>query len=433
VPADSYPGSPLRDACGRSSGSARRPDGKPPFEGLRVLEVGQIYAGPYCGLLFAQLGAEVIKLEPPAGERLRYRSTADVETHEFLMLNSSKRSICVDLRRDDGRAIFLDLIDHVDVVIENFAPGVMERMRIGPDALLARNPRLVVASCKGYGSEGPYRDMAAMDITVQAMAGAIASTGFPDGPPVKAGPAFVDFSAGTHLFAAAVAALYQRTFTGRGQRVEVSMHDTVYPMLASALGGIHNESATEVPERTGNRHSGHAIAPYNVYRSADGWVAVIAIAEKHFEGIARAIGRADLTSDERFAGRLERLEHVDELDAVVEEWTSVRSRWDAVAILQAAGVPCAPVLTVAEVDADPHLRHRGMIQDVDHPELGVVPVAGCPLELGRGPRPRMRLAEPLGASTTTVLADVCGYSDARVRELLDLDVACSVTQGERSQ
>ena len=235
------------------------------FDGVRVLELGQIYNGPYCGLLFAQLGADVIKIEPPGGEPLRFRSHEPVESHEFVMLNSNKRSVVLDLKTDAGRQALLDLVETADVLIENFAPGTMERLQLGPARLLAHNPRLVVASGKGYGSTGPYAHMSAMDITVQAMSGAASATGEPDGPPTKAGAAFVDFSGGIHLFAAISAALFQRERTGRGQIVEVSMHDTIYPMLASSLGGLHNNPERQLPERTGNRHSGMAVAPYNIY------------------------------------------------------------------------------------------------------------------------------------------------------------------------
>ena len=272
----------------------------PAFDGVRVLELGQIYNGPYCGLLFAQLGADVIKVEPPGGEPLRFRSHDPVESHEFVMLNSNKRSVVLDLKTDAGRQALLDLVETADVLIENYAPGTMERLQLGAERLLAHNPRLVVASGKGYGSSGPYAHMSAMDITVQAMSGGASATGEPDGPPTKAGAAFVDFSGGIHLFAAITAALFQRERTGRGQIVEVSMHDTIYPMLASSLGALHNHPDRELPERTGNRHSGMAIAPYNIYPASDGWLAIICISERHWRGVATALGRPELIDDPRF-------------------------------------------------------------------------------------------------------------------------------------
>lgn len=387
------------------------------FVGLRVIELGQIYNGPYCGLLLAQLGADVIKVEPPGGERLRFRSRDGVETHEFMMLNSNKRSIVLDLKSPEGRDLLVDLAAEADVLIENYAPGVMDRLGLGWEALQARNPRLIYASGKGYGSEGPYANMSAMDITVQAMSGVIASTGFSDGPPVKAGPAFIDFLGGVHLFAGVAAALYHRERTGRGQVVEVSMHDTVYPTLASALGAIYNQPDRTVPERTGNRHSGLAVAPYNVYRAADGWIAIISVNEKHFAAVMEEAGRAELTTDPRFAGRLERLCNIEALDKAIEAWTSKCPRWELTRRLEARGVPCAPVLTVHEVAEDPHLIERGMIRHLPRPNGERVAVPGCPIRLADAPVEDLRLAPGLAANTFEVLRELLRLSPERLEAL----------------
>lgn len=387
------------------------------FEDVRVLEIGQIYNGPYCGLLLALLGADVIKLEPAGGERLRYRSTDGIETHEFLMLNSDKRSITVDLKHPEGKEIFLRLLDEVDVLIENFAPGTMDRLGLGPDSLLERNPRLIYAAGKGYGLEGPYSHMAAMDITVQAMSGTIASTGFPDGPPVKAGPAFIDFLGGIHLFGGIASALYQRERTGRGQLVEVSMHDTVYPTLASALGAIYNMPHRDLPERTGNRHSGLAVAPYNVYRAADGWVAIISVAPKHFDEVMRAAGREELIDHPDFADWFSRMANMDALDAAIEAWTTTLDRWSVVRELEERGVPCAPVLTVREVSEDRHLVERGMIQWVEHPVRGAVPVPASPIRLADSPVDALQCAPPLAAHTDEVLAALLGLEPNQLAAL----------------
>jgi crotonobetainyl-CoA:carnitine CoA-transferase CaiB-like acyl-CoA transferase len=256
-----------------------------------------------------------------------------------------------------------------------------------------------------------------MDITVQAMSGTISCTGDPDGPPTKAGPAFIDFSGGVHLFAGVATALYQRERTGRGQVVEVSMHDTVYPMLASALGGLYNDPSRPLPERTGNRHSGLAVAPYNVYRAADGWIAIISISERHFAGVADAIGRPELTADPRFANRFARIENIDALDTAIEEWTSGRDRVAVSEALAERGVPCAPVRTVREVSQDPHLIERGMIRTVEHPRRGSVPVPGCPIRLTDSPLDTLVPAPDLGGATDTVLSEVCGYEGEQITEL----------------
>ena len=385
----------------------------PAFDGVRVLELGQIYNGPYCGLLFAQLGAEVIKVEPPGGEPLRFRSHDPVESHEFVMLNSNKRSVVLDLKSDAGRQALLDLVETADVLIENFAPGTMERLQLDPERLLAHNPRLVVASGKGYGSTGPYAHMSAMDITVQAMSGAASATGEPDGPPTKSGAAFVDFSGGIHLFGAISAALFQRERTGRGQIVEVSMHDTIYPMLASSLGALHNNPERQLPERTGNRHSGMAVAPYNIYPASDGWLAIICIAERHWHGVATALGRPELIDDPRFGttegpGR----QHRRGRRGGRPRCTRTRTRDELARDLQAAGVPCAPVKSIREVDTDEHLIQRGMIQYVEHPGRGRVPVPGCPLRLSDSPVGQLRAAPALGQSTEEILAELRRAADA---------------------
>jgi formyl-CoA transferase len=386
----------------------------PAFDGVRVLELGHVYNGPYCGLLLAQLGAEVIKVEPPGGEPLRFRSHQPAESHEFVMLNSNKRSVVLDLKTDAGRQALLGLVQTADVLIENYAPGTMERLQLSPQRLLQHNPRLIVASGKGYGSTGPYAHMSAMDITVQAMSGSASATGNPDGPPTKAGAAFVDFSGGIHLFGAIAAALFQRERTGRGQVVEVSMHDTIYPMLASSLGGLHNDPERRLPERTGNRHSGMAVAPYNIYPASDGWLAIICISERHWHGVATALGRAELIDDERFRTEKGRVTNIDAVDEEVSSVTKTRTRAELVADLQAAGVPCAPVKSVREVDTDEHLIERGMITYVDHPNRGRVPVPGCPMRLSDSPVGPLRAAPLLGASTEEIVAKLATEGTERV-------------------
>jgi crotonobetainyl-CoA:carnitine CoA-transferase CaiB-like acyl-CoA transferase len=388
------------------------------FQGVRVLDLGQIYNGPYCGLLLALHGADVIKLEPPGGERLRYRSAEQVESHEFMMLNSNKRSIIVDLKNQDGQALFRELLGQVDIVIENLGPGAMAKLGLDPQVLTQDFPRLIYASGKGYGSEGPYAHMPAMDITVQAMSGVVSTTGFPGGPPVKAGPAFVDFLGGIHLFAGISAALYHRERTGRGQFLEVSMHDTVYPTLASALGAIYNDPGKILPERTGNMHSGMAICPYNVYRAKDGWLAIISVAERHFEEVVAALGSPKLASDPRFSDRFARVRNMTALDTLIEDWTSAHDRAELLRILGARGVPCAPVMSIREVADDPHLLARGMIREVEHPVKGTVRVPASPIRFGAAPMGEVRAAPALAQDTDDVLRDLLDKPDnerARLR------------------
>ena len=234
---------------------------RPPLTGLLVLDLGQIYNGPYCSFLLARAGATVIKIEPPGGENMRRRAVVGGAILPFAMLNSNKRFITLNLKSEAGRDLLLDLSAKADVVVENFAPGVMDRLGVGPQALLKRNPRLVYGAGSGFGWTGPYREYPAMDLTVQAMSGVMSITGEADGPPMKAGPALCDFFGGVHLYGAIVTALFERERTGEGRFVEVAMLDAVYPSLSSALGLWYGTQGA-APARTGNRHSGLAEAPY---------------------------------------------------------------------------------------------------------------------------------------------------------------------------
>lgn len=309
-------------------------------------------------------------------------------------------------------------MDRADVVIENYGPGTLERLGLAPQALVDRNPRLVVASGKGYGSSGPYASMTAMDLTVQAMSGAIATKGFADGPPVKAGPAFTDFSGGIHLFGAAMAALYERERTGAGRVVEVSMHDTIYPMLTSALSSLHNYPERDLPQRTGNQHSGLAISPYNVYPAADGWLAIISTAEKHWWGVCAALDLTEYVDDPRFIDKHARAEHIDEVDALVGAATRELTRDELVSRLEVHRVPCAPVKELREVNEDPHLIERGMIRYVDHPHNGRVPTVGNPLRVGDnvGTAP-ISPAPTIGQHQVEVLAGMLGLDEETARRL----------------
>src|SRR5215510_576801 len=235
-----------------------------PLDGMLVLDLGQIYNGPYCGLLLGFMGARVLKIESPEGDVVRRRKR-NVEPYPLVMLNSNKESVVLDLKQPEGKALFLRLVRMADVVVENFAPGVMDRLGLGWPALHAENPRLVYASGSGFGLTGPYRDLPAMDVTIQAMSGIMNATGFPEASPVKAGPAVCDFLAGVHLFGGVVSALLHRERTGQGQLVEVAMLEAAVMALASALGAHMDGESDRVGWRTGNRHPALAMAPYNVY------------------------------------------------------------------------------------------------------------------------------------------------------------------------
>ena len=387
-----------------------------PLTGLLVLDLGQIYNGPYCSFLLARAGATVIKIEPPGGENMRRRAVVGGAILPFAMLNSNKRFITLNLKSDAGRDLLLHMAMKADVIVENFAPGVMDRLGVGPQALLQRNPRLVYGAGSGFGWTGPYREYPAMDLTVQAMSGVMSITGEADGPPMKAGPAICDFFGGVHLYGAIVTALFERERTGQGRFVEVAMLDAVYPSLSSALGlwyGSHGAA----PARTGNRHSGLAEAPYNVYPTKDGWLALICVTDQHWQSLTTAMERVDLQSDRRLGSLKGRVANIDEVDALVSAWTRRFGKEELFALLMRHRVPCAPVRELSEVTSDAHMRQRGTLQTIHHPTLGEIPLYAGPMRFEGCDVIEIAPSKALGADTDDILAELLGKSAAEISAL----------------
>jgi formyl-CoA transferase len=354
------------------------------------------------------MGARVLKIEGPEGDIVRRRKRS-VEPYPLVMLNSNKESVVLDLKHPDGKAIFLSLARKADVVVENFAAGVMNRLGLGWEVLHRENPRLVYGSGTGFGLSGPYRDLPAMDLTIQAMSGIMNATGFPDRPPVKAGPAVCDFLGGVHLFAGILGALVQRERTGQGQFVEVAMLDAAIIALASALG-VFMDGDTSVPARTGNRHPALAMAPYNVYETRDGHIAIFTASDRHWESITKVLGREDLLTHPDYATTPGRAAKVEQIDAMVTAWTRARTKNEVMATLTEAHVPCAPVRTAAEVVADPHLNARGVWKEIEHPRRGKTKVPISPIRL-HGAEPAVARPAPLlGQDTDRVLTELLGLT-----------------------
>lgn len=393
-------------------------DGHLPLAGITVIDLSQIYNGPYATFLMAAAGARVIKIEPPGGEPLRRRGVVAGAALPFAMLNGNKDAIVLDLKTPEGLATLKELVRDADVLVENFAPGTTERLGVDADTLQAINPRLIYASSTGFGVDGPYRTYPAMDLTVQAMSGIMSITGFPDRPPVKAGPALCDFFAGIHLYGAIATALYDRANSGVARRVSVAMQDAVYASLSSSLGmvwGSRDDPEPPAP-RTGNRHGGMAESPYNVYPTQDGWLAIICVGERQWTQLCKVMGREDLTRDARFASLGARVAVMDEVDTIVSAWTSAQSKETAFAALMAAGVPCAPVRTLPEVMEDPNMHARGALQRQDHPELGPIIVQHSPLRYDGASLAQLRPSRPLGADTDAVLADLARRARTAARD-----------------
>lgn len=387
-----------------------------PLAGITVLDFGQVYNGPYCGFLLAQAGARVIKVESRAGETLRARGKAAPSSYPFAILNTNKSCITLNIQSPDGQALLKTLVRRVDVVSENFAPGTMDRYGIGAAALRAINPRLVYAASTGYGGSGPYRDYLGMDITLQAMSGVMSVTGDGDGPPLKTAAAFADFLGGVHLYAGILTALHARQRTGEGAVVDISMQDCVFPTLATALGSFFVAGGKQGPRR-GNRHSGLALAPYNVYPASDGYVAIICIREGHFRKLCEAMGQPGLAEDERFATNAARCHNMMALDAVIGVWTQTLPKREVFAKAQAHGVICAPVNDLADVIRDPQLLARGTLEWRPHAGFGEIPQFHTPLRFRGLNPPELTDVPDLGSDTDRILKELAGLDDAEISRL----------------
>jgi crotonobetainyl-CoA:carnitine CoA-transferase CaiB-like acyl-CoA transferase len=386
-----------------------------PLVGLKVLDLGRIYQGPWCGTLLALSGATVVKVEEPTGEPAR-RGAKGTMSVPFAILNSNKQAITLNLKEARGRELFIDLVRQADVVVENYGYGTMDRLGVGPEVLLAANPRLIYAAATGYGVDGPDRDRLAMDITIQAHSGVMSVTGFPDQPPVKAGVAFVDFLGAVHLYSAVVTALYDRERTGLGRIVDVAMIDTIYPTLASNLSAFYRDG---VAPRSGNGHGGGALVPYDVYPTSDGFIALIVVTEGHWLSLCDVLGAPELAEDDRFRSNARRFHNMVELDAIIGAWTSVRTRDEVVALLGEAKIPVAAVRDVGEVVDDAHLHERGALVRVNHPMAGPVVVPNTPLRFRGSTMAELRPSPALGADTRVVLAEWLGLDEDALDRLAD--------------
>ena len=388
-----------------------------PLAGITVLDFGQIYQGPYATMLMAKAGANVIKIEPPGGEPLRRRVVAQggETTLPMAMLNANKRGVTLNLKSERGRELLMKMVAKADVLLENFAPGAMDRLGVGYAALQPVNPRLIYATGTGYGISGPDKDNLAMDFTIQAASGIMSVTGDPAGPPTKAGPTLVDFMGGIHLYGAVMTALFHRTQTGLGQLVEVAMQETIYPTLASSYDYFFRTGKT--PPRAGNRRAGLSSAPYNTFVTRDGHVAIHVVTEQHWQNLLKAMGREDLKDDPRFLTNPARTENMTETEAMVTHWTSAQTKAEVAATLKRLKVPAAPVRFAQEVMNDAHMHERGMLQRVQHPSLGEVILPNSPLRLHGAERVDAVPSPKLGEHNAAIYGEWLGLGPEAVEVL----------------
>jgi len=393
----------------------------PPLDGVVVLDLGRIVAGPLCTFLLASLGATVIRIDQPHGD-VSWKSPpfvgpdgasntgprqADAISLAHLKRDRGKRSIVLDLETAEGRALLARLAAQADVLVENYRPSTLSRLGLDYETLAADNPRLIYCAISGYGLTGPYRDRMAMDIAIQAASGFLARTGFPDGPPVKAGATVGDQVPGVYAALGVLAALRQREHTGRGQLVDVGMFDVVTSLVWDEPIELYDEQGLGV--RWGN--SDPRGGPLNVYRTLDGWIALVVGSDTHWEHLCALMDRPDLAS--YGATLADRTRHLDELDGIVAAWCAEQDTAALAGALDGAGIPGSPVVEPIDLRNDPHVTARGTLADLVHPATPERPSgylgATLPIRLSAhtaAPAP----AETLGASTDAVLTEFLGLS-----------------------
>lgn len=389
------------------------------LEGVRILDLSRMLAGPFGSMLLGDLGAEVIKIEEPDGGDFTRTTSAEASlggvSAYFLSINRSKKSVTLDLRKEKGREVFYKMVKTADVVFDNFRPATLEKLGCAYEVLREHNPKIISCSLSAFGQDGPYRDLPAYDIILQAMGGTMSLTGPEGGDPVIMGVPMGDLAGGMFAAFAISSALYQREKTGRGQRIDLSLLDSQVALLMYLA---QTYIATDmVPERRGAKHP--LAAPFKAFKTKDGHVAVVAFQDKHFESFCKIIGREDLVSDERFDNFIARALNKADLYAILDPIFPKKTNAEWAKPLREAGIPSSPVNDIRDALNDPQVLHRNMVVEMNHPEIGVYKGLGNPIkstEMDDGP-----LSPPplLGQHTDEVLADLLGMSPDDIQALRD--------------
>jgi crotonobetainyl-CoA:carnitine CoA-transferase CaiB-like acyl-CoA transferase len=399
------------------SDSPRRaaPVSAAPLTGIRVLEVGNYFAGPFCGMQLADLGAEVIKVEnPEGGDQVRLVAPLlDGEGSAFMRLNRNKRSIAIDLKTTDGKEIFRKLVATADVVVENLRPGTMRDLGLDYETLRPLNPGLIYVAASGWGQDGALRDRPGMDIMAQARSGLMSITGQPHQDPVKVGVPICDLACALYGALAATAALYARRESGAGQYIDISLLESGVSLAVWEAGGYF--ATGQIPGPLGSAHQ--TSAPYQAFRAADGWLTIGATTKFNWTALCRALGLDGLLEDDRYLDANLRYRNRDSLAEAIEKVTSTDSVEHWIAALDEAGVPCAPIQDFGQVFNDPSLVDRDYYWDAPHPTLGKVRQLGSPMRFSATPVRRDKAGPRLGEDSVGLLGEL-GYSDDQADELL---------------
>jgi crotonobetainyl-CoA:carnitine CoA-transferase CaiB-like acyl-CoA transferase len=386
-----------------------------PLKGIKVVELAQIMAGPTCGMLLADMGADVIKVEKlPGGDDTRSYSEPQVngESAAFMILNRNKRGIAVNLKKPGGLEVVKKLLATADVVTENYRKGTLDKLGLGWDVLHELNPRLVYCAISGYGRTGPYANKGGFDLIAQGVAGLMSVTGEPGGPPVKSGTPIADINAGIFAALGIVSALFARDTTGRGQMIDTSLMEAgIQQMYWQAA--IHFATGAN-PGPSGSAHI--LTAPYQAFPTADGWINLGGANQSNWERIVRAIGMPELATDERFRNNTERMRNLKTLVPILGDALKKKPSAHWISVFEAEGVPVGPVNKTSDMVSDPQVKAREMVIEVDHPKAGRVKAIGHPVKFSETKVEASRPAPLLGQHTRDVLKDL-GYDDARIDAL----------------
>jgi crotonobetainyl-CoA:carnitine CoA-transferase CaiB-like acyl-CoA transferase len=386
-----------------------------PLEGIKVIELAQIMAGPTCGMLLADMGADVIKVEKlPGGDDTRSYTEPSIrgESAAFMVLNRNKRGIAVNLKTPGGLEVVKRLLADADVVTENYRKGTLEKLGLGYDVMEKLNPRIIYCAISGYGRTGPYADKPGFDLILQGFAGIMSVTGEPGRPPVKSGTSIADINAGILAALGICAALQARARTGRGQVVETSL-------MEAALQQMYWQAAIHFATGVSSGPTGSAhilTAPYQAFPTADGWINIGGANQSNWERIARTIGRPELIEDARFRTNGDRMKNLQALVPLISERTRMRPSAEWIREFEAAGVPVGPINKIGDVLADPQVRAREMVVEVEHSRVGKTPAIGLPIKFSDTPGSVRRPAPVMGEHTDDVLAGL-GYSADEITRL----------------
>jgi crotonobetainyl-CoA:carnitine CoA-transferase CaiB-like acyl-CoA transferase len=396
-----------------------------PLVGIRVLEVGNYMAGPFCGMQLADLGAEVIKVEPPDGgdQVRRMAPLLDGEGSAFVRLNRNKRSIALNLKSPEGKEIFRKLVRTADVVVENLRPGTMSDLALGYDSLRELNPGLVYVAASGWGQDGPLSPQPGLDIMAQARSGLMSITGTPGGDPVKVGVPVCDLVCALYGALAAVSALYARRETGAGQFIDVSLLEAGVSLAIWEAGKFF--ATGEIPRPQGSAHQSNA--PYQAFASADGWLTIGATTPPNWVSFCRALGLERLLEDPRYTDTSLRYRHRDTLIPEIENVIATRPTAHWLTLLERAGVPCAPIEDFGQVFNDPHLNARHYFWNAPHPTLGQVRQLGSPMRFSDTPVRRQKAGPLLGEDSADLLSEL-GYLATDIEALFSRRVAAGPAQ-----